>query len=59
MAFPKVGGWQARHSNRVLDVSVGSTDNGTPIVQWDWTGGNNQRWQIIIPNEPGGAVRFD
>jgi hypothetical protein len=49
------------HSNRVLDVAGGSTDNGAPIHQWDWHGGNNQRWQIVMPRRrpSPGATRFD
>ncbi|MGK5530646.1 RICIN domain-containing protein [Streptomyces sp. URMC 129] len=34
----------ARHSGKVLDVSGLSTDNGAPVIQWDWWGGDNQRW---------------
>ncbi len=44
--FPEVGIWQSRHSLRVLDVRDWSTDNGAPIQQWDWHGGNNQRFWI-------------
>ncbi len=61
MAFPDVGILQSRHSLKVLDVSNWSTANGAPIIQWDWHGGNNQQWQIVIPSphpRPGGTV-FD
>ena len=37
---------RAVHSGKVLDVSGWSADNGAPIVQWDWHGGNNQRFWI-------------
>jgi hypothetical protein len=60
--FPGVGIWQSIHSLKVLDVRDWSADNGAPIQQWDWHGGNNQRWQIVMPPprpRPGGAVRID
>ena len=34
------------HTNRILDVSMGSPDNGAAIVQWDWHGGDNQRFML-------------
>ncbi len=37
------------HSGKVLDVSGISRGNGAQIVQWDWVGGNNQRWRIVLP----------
>jgi hypothetical protein len=46
MAFPQLGIWQSRHSLKVLDVSNWSTGNGAPIWQWEWHGGNNQRFWI-------------
>ena len=51
--FPEVGIWQSRHSLKVLDVSGWSTDNGAPIHQWDWHGGDNQRFWI---DEVGGDL---
>ena len=36
----------AVHSGKALDVSGGGRDNGTPIVQWDYWGGDNQKWRI-------------
>jgi hypothetical protein len=36
----------ARHSGKVLDVSGISPDNGAPVIQWDWWGGDNQRWRL-------------
>lgn len=35
-----------RHSNKVLDVYNGGITNNTPIVQWSYNGGNNQKWAI-------------
>jgi hypothetical protein len=34
------------HSSKCLDVSGGSTDNGTPIIQWDCSGADNQAWNL-------------
>ncbi len=34
------------HSGKVLDVKDVSADNGAPILQWDWWGGDNQKWQL-------------
>ncbi|MER5832867.1 RICIN domain-containing protein [Streptomyces sp. NPDC002130] len=36
----------AKHSGKVLDVSGISPDNGAPVIQWDWWGGDNQRWRL-------------
>ncbi len=36
----------ARHSGKVADVYNSSTANGGDVVQWTWTGGNNQQWQF-------------
>ncbi|MFF8375208.1 RICIN domain-containing protein [Streptomyces sp. NPDC015661] len=36
----------ARHSGKALDVSGISPDNGAPVIQWDYWGGNNQRWRL-------------
>ncbi|KOS07523.1 Ricin B lectin [Flavobacterium akiainvivens] len=33
-----------RNSGKAVDVSGGSTDNGGNIIQWDYSGGNNQQW---------------
>ncbi|MET9730449.1 RICIN domain-containing protein [Streptomyces sp. NPDC006458] len=35
-----------RHSGKVLDVSGASTADGAEVIQWPWTGGNNQRWAL-------------
>ena len=34
----------AKHSGKVLDVRGVSTANGAQIQQWDYLGGDNQRW---------------
>ena len=39
----------AVHSRKVLDVSLygrGGKKNGDNVHQWDWHGGDNQRWKI-------------
>jgi hypothetical protein len=36
----------ASHSGKVADVSAASGDNGTPIIQWDYTGNSNQQWLL-------------
>jgi hypothetical protein len=33
-------------SGLALDASGGNTGNGTPLVQWNYGGGNNQRWNL-------------
>jgi len=33
-----------RNSNKSLDLEGGSTNNGGGIIQWDYSGGNNQQW---------------
>lgn len=33
--------------NTVLDVQYGSKDKGTKVVTWDYTDGDNQRWQLM------------
>jgi butyrate kinase len=35
----------AQHSGKVLDVANASMANGAPLVQWDWWGGDNQRFR--------------
>ncbi len=37
-----------------MDAMNGSPDNGTPIIQWDQHGGNNQQFRI----EPLGDNQF-
>jgi hypothetical protein len=37
---------EAVHSGKVADVSGKSTENGANIVQWSYTGGANQHWNI-------------
>jgi Ricin-type beta-trefoil lectin domain-like len=36
----------ASHSGKVADVADLSIDNGGRVQQWDWWGGNNQRWEL-------------
>jgi len=36
----------SRYSNKVMDVTGGSTTNGSPLVQWGYNGGNSQKWDI-------------
>jgi len=31
---------------KVLDVANGSTANGAGVVQWDYWGGDNQKWSL-------------
>lgn len=33
-----------RNSGKSVDVNGGSTNNGGNIIQWDYSGGNNQQW---------------
>ena len=36
----------ARHSKKFLDAKNGLTANTTPLIQWNQTGGANQKWRI-------------
>ena len=36
----------ARHSGKALDAYGNQTTNGTQIIQWAYSGGNNQRWTV-------------
>ena len=36
----------ARNSGQVLDVAGASTEDGARIIQWDWHGGDNQRFRL-------------
>jgi hypothetical protein len=36
----------AVHSGKVLDVRDISTANGARIQQWDYVGGDNQKWEL-------------
>jgi hypothetical protein len=38
----------ASHSDKVLDVASGSTDNGAAVIQWDYHGGANQLWRFHL-----------
>jgi len=35
-----------RQSGKALDDTNYSTSDGTPVQQWDYTGGTNQQWQL-------------
>jgi hypothetical protein len=35
-----------KNSGKVLDVFEGKTANGTPVTQYNFTGGSNQKWQF-------------
>lgn len=35
---------QNRNSGKAVDVNGGNTNNGGNIIQWDYSGGNNQQW---------------
>jgi hypothetical protein len=37
---------RAKHSGKVLDVEGVSTANGAKIQQWDYLGGDNQKWRL-------------
>jgi endoglucanase len=37
---------QAKNSGKYIAVSDASRDNGARLVQWDWTGGNEQKWRV-------------
>jgi ribosomal silencing factor RsfS len=48
--FPKANTYYnliARHSGKALDVSGASQQNGANVIQWDKTGGDNQKWQLV------------
>lgn len=34
----------SRYSNKPMEASSGGTADGTPLVQWSYTGGNEQKW---------------
>ncbi|QNE22769.1 glycosyl hydrolase [Kribbella qitaiheensis] len=46
----------ARHSGKALDVTDVSTSNGAAIQQWDYAGGNNQKWRFV--NVGGGYYKI-
>ena len=46
---PKDGSWykiQVVQTGKYLTVSNAGTENGTPIVQWDYEGKKNQKFQV-------------
>jgi elongation factor Tu len=36
----------AKHSGKVLDVAGISSANGAKLHQWDYVGGDNQKWKL-------------
>ncbi len=36
----------AHHSGKGLEVAGASSDAGARIIQWDWHGGDNQRFRL-------------
>ena len=36
----------AVHSDKYLDISEGSKNDGAEVIQWNYHGGNNQQWKI-------------
>jgi hypothetical protein len=43
---------------KCLDANGGSTDKGTEIIQWDYNGGDNQKW-LIKPIDTYGYFQHD
>ncbi|MFD2573310.1 RICIN domain-containing protein, partial [Spirosoma soli] len=41
---------KAKHSGKYLDVANVSTADGASIIQWSYTGGTNQQWQLTNLN---------
>ncbi|MCS6989674.1 MAG: RICIN domain-containing protein [Chloroherpetonaceae bacterium] len=37
-------------TSKCIDVSGGKVDNGTPIIQWEFKGSNNQLWEFKEEN---------
>jgi autotransporter-associated beta strand protein len=42
----------ARHSGKVMEVAGAQTGNGANVQQWDYLGGNNQKWDISSTAAP-------
>lgn len=40
-----------RLSGKALDIPNSSTADGTQLIQWDYIGGNNQKWSIAIKSD--------
>ncbi|RAG86667.1 Tat pathway signal protein [Streptacidiphilus pinicola] len=36
-----------RNSGKVLDVNGSSTADGAAVIQWPWSGGSNQQWNLV------------
>jgi hypothetical protein len=37
----------SRNSNKVIDLIGGSTADGTDAMQWSWTSGDSQKWDLV------------
>jgi len=37
----------SRKSNKVMDLVSGGTADGTDAVQWTWSGGGSQKWDLV------------
>jgi hypothetical protein len=37
----------SRNSNKVIDLVGGGTADGTDAMQWSWTGGDSQKWDLV------------
>ncbi|WP_431611169.1 RICIN domain-containing protein [Chryseobacterium sp. 'Rf worker isolate 10'] len=44
-----------RASGKSLDVYSGSLADGAKVIQWDYTGGNNQKWKL---SQTGGSYKI-
>lgn len=42
-----------QNSNKVLDVDTGGSYDGAPVQQWEYLGGDNQKWLIEPSSEYG------
>ncbi|MFE5741980.1 RICIN domain-containing protein [Streptomyces celluloflavus] len=41
----------ASEPGQVANVRGGGSENGTPVVQWPWTGGKNERWEATAVSD--------
>jgi hypothetical protein len=46
------------YNEKALDVSEWNTDDGTPIVLWDYHGGANQQWKLIPVGSQSGLFKI-
>ena len=45
------------NSDKVLDVKGASKTDGTPVIQYHWHGGLNQKWNIILLSDGAYAIQ--